>query len=39
MKNLFAIIGLFIVLKKGINLYREYREMKRERKTQRSSST
>lgn len=39
MKNLFATIGFFVVLKKGIELYREYSEMKRERETQRSSST
>ncbi|WP_256235602.1 MULTISPECIES: hypothetical protein [Pseudomonas] len=31
MKNLFAVIGVIVVAKKGYELYREYSEMKRER--------
>lgn len=31
MKNIFAVIGVIVVAKKGYELYREYSEMKRER--------
>lgn len=31
MKNLFAVIGLCVVLKKGYEFYREYSELKRDR--------
>lgn len=30
MKNLFAVIGLCVVLKKGYEFYREYSELKRD---------
>jgi hypothetical protein len=35
MKNLLATIGLFVVLTKGYEFYRDYNEMKREREAQR----
>lgn len=31
MRNLLAVIGFIVVVKKGCELYREYSEMKRER--------
>ncbi len=31
MKNVFAVIGFVVVVKKGYELYREYSEMKREK--------
>lgn len=31
MRNIFAVIGLVVVVKKGYELYLEYSEMKRER--------
>ena len=34
MKNLFAFIGLCVVLKKGYELYSEYTELKREQRRQ-----
>jgi len=37
MKNLFAVIGLCVVLKKSYELYREYSELKRERNARQSS--
>jgi len=37
MKNLFAVIGLCVVLKKSYELYREYSELKRERNVRQSS--
>lgn len=37
MKNLFAIIGVIVVAKKGYELYQEYSEMKRERETRAES--
>ncbi len=39
MKNLFAAVGFFVVLKKSYELYREYSELKRERERQQSSPT
>lgn len=39
MKNLFAAIGLCVVLKKSYELYREYSELKRDREGRQSSST
>ena len=30
MKNLFAVIGLIVVVKKGYEIFREYNEMKQE---------
>lgn len=37
MKNLFAVIGLCVVLKKGYELYREYSELKRDKEARESS--
>ena len=37
MKNLFAVIGLCVVIKKSYELYREYSELKRERNARQSS--
>lgn len=37
MKNLFAVIGLCVVLKKSYELYREYSELKRERNARQFS--
>lgn len=39
MKNLFAVIGLCVVLKKSYELYREYSELKRDREGRQSSPT
>ncbi|HCF6051661.1 hypothetical protein ACTX0Y_08885 [Pseudomonas aeruginosa] len=39
MKNFLAAIGLAVVLKKSYELYCEYSELKRERKTRQASST
>ncbi len=36
MKNLFAIIGFAVVVKKGYDLYCEYRELKHEKEADRS---
>jgi hypothetical protein len=38
MKNLFAAIGLIVVLKKGYELYCEYNELKREKEARQSPS-
>ncbi len=38
MKNLLATIGLFVVLAKGYEFYREYSDMKRERDAQRPAA-
>lgn len=38
MKNLLAVIGLAVVVKKGYELYREYSELKRE-KEERMAAT
>lgn len=38
MKNLFAAIGLVVVLKKSYELYCEYSELKREKEVSRSST-
>lgn len=39
MKNLLATIGLFVVLTKGYEFYREYSEMKRERESRRPAAS
>ncbi len=39
MKNLFAVIGAVVVLKKGYELYCEYRELKSFREAHQSPST
>ncbi|MFV3415489.1 hypothetical protein ACNFH8_24790 [Pseudomonas sp. NY15436] len=33
MKNIFAVIGFAVVVKKGYKLFREYREMKYEKRS------
>lgn len=38
MKNLFAVIGFCVVLKKGYELYREYSELKRDKERRQSSA-
>lgn len=38
MKNLFAVIGFAVVLKKSYDLYCEYSELKREKEAYRSSA-
>lgn len=38
MKNIFAVIGFALVAKKGYELFREYREMKREKKEHASAA-
>lgn len=38
MKNLFAVIGFVVVAKKGFELYREYRELKREKEERTAAS-
>ncbi|MCS3471112.1 hypothetical protein M2401_004873 [Pseudomonas sp. JUb42] len=37
MKNLLAVIGFAVVLKKGFELYREYSNLKREKQDRPSS--
>lgn len=37
MKNLFAVIGLFVVLRKGCALYREYSDLKRDAQSRRAA--
>ena len=39
MKNLFAAVGLIVVLKKSYELYREYCELKRYKEEHPSSSS
>ena len=39
MKNLFAAIGFCVVLKKSYELYREYSELKRDRREHQSSAS
>jgi hypothetical protein len=37
MKNLLAVIGLIVVVKKGYEFYREYNEMKSEREERQAN--
>ncbi|WAI51743.1 hypothetical protein [Pseudomonas triclosanedens] len=39
MKNLLAVIGLVVVVKKGYELYREYSELKREKEGRMSAAS